>query len=62
MFEDVDVIKSMFREEYRQVLYYLKHPNEYEGDYKAFLDKIVDFSTRIHENHDHIFRLKSEEE
>ena len=51
MFENVDRIEAMSYEEYRQVLYYMKHPKEYEGDYELFLEKVIDFSTRVN-HHD----------
>ena len=45
MFEDVDRIESMTAEEYRQVIYYLNHPKEYDGDYVAFREKILEFGS-----------------
>ena len=47
MFEDVERIEDMSNEEYRQVLYYFKHPKEYEGDFDAFLQKVMDYSGRV---------------
>ena len=52
MFEDVEKIERMTYAEYRQVLYYFKHPDEYEGDYKAFQEKVTEFSSRVNENRD----------
>ena len=46
MFDDVDRIDDMTYQEYKQVIYYLKHPAEYEGDFSLFKDKVVEFASR----------------
>lgn len=45
MFDDIDRIESMTPEEYREALYYLKHPDKYEGDYVSFREKLLDFGS-----------------
>ena len=47
MFDDLDQIEFLHYDDYRKALYYLKNPKEYEGDYEAFCDKLVDYVTRV---------------
>ena len=46
MFEDVEHIERMSYEEYKKAIYCLNHPKEYEGNYLAFRDKLIDYGTR----------------
>ena len=46
MFEDVEHIESMSYDEYRQALYWLRHRDEYPGDYQLFLEKILDYGSK----------------
>ena len=57
MFEDVAKIERMSYEEYHRVLYYFKHPEAYEGDYREFQRKVIDYSTRINEKGE-LWRIK----
>ena len=47
MYEDVKQIESMSEEEYRQALYYFQHPKEYEGDFNAFRDKVIEYIDKL---------------
>lgn len=46
MFDDVKHIEKMTPHEHKQVVYDLNHPDEYEGDFITFRDKVVEFATK----------------
>ena len=46
MFEDVERIEHLDYREYKQAIYYMNHPREYEGDFIAFRDKLLDYAER----------------
>ena len=56
-FEDVAHIEAMTPEEYDRELYYLKHPDEYGGDYNVFCDRILEFGY-LPDHADRIFVAK----
>lgn len=62
MFDDVERIERMSYAEYKQTVYYFNHPNEYDGDFIAFRDKVIDYSTRLQDAHHPMFLpLKNDE-
>ena len=45
MFEDVEHIQRMSYSEYKQAIYYLNHPSEYDGDFAVFRDKLIEYAS-----------------
>ena len=46
MFDDVEHIEDMTYQEYKKTVYYFNHPDEYEGDFVKFRDKVIEFASR----------------
>ena len=46
MFDDVEHIDFLSYEDYKKALYYLKHKEEYDGDFVAFRDKLIEYASR----------------
>lgn len=46
MFDDVEQIGDMTYQEYKKAVYYFNHPDEYDGDFISFRDKVIEFASR----------------
>ena len=52
MFESYDKEGFIRPEEYKQALYWLRHPDEYPGDYQEFTRQVLEISTTINDHRD----------
>lgn len=46
MFEDVENIEWLSGKEYKQAIYFFQHPEEYDGDFLLFRDKLIEYASR----------------
>lgn len=47
MFEDIERIEWLDEKDYKTAMYYFQHPVEYEGDHKAFCNKLIEYGERL---------------
>lgn len=49
MFENVDHIESLSDDDYKKIIEILKNKDQYPGDYKELLRKIIEYSSKVND-------------